>query len=91
MKGKFMGFDWKIIDIREEGGIANVTDGAIGTRVEYIYAYAKPAVGCAVGIDIRTSIDWVPERTSWLVNGLLKAGACVIEAKAVARASFKPA
>jgi hypothetical protein len=89
MKGKFLGFDWKIMDIRDEGGLPNATDGADGTRVETMYAYAKPAIGVAVGLDIRTSIDWVPERTSWLCNGLLKAGAVVIEDRAICKATYK--
>jgi hypothetical protein len=79
-----MGFEFKIIGKRVEGGIA-IKDG----DDSYAYAYTKAAVGMAVGLDIRTSIDWVPERTSWLVNGILKAGSVVREPQAVARVIYQ--
>jgi hypothetical protein len=80
----FMGFEFKIIGQRSEGGIAKVD-----SVDSYAYAYPKAAVGMAVGLDIRTSIDWVPERTSWLVNGILKAGAVVREPQGIARVIYQ--
>jgi len=67
----FMGFTFNFIETRTEGGLtvaANIVDS---------YAYHKAAVGCAQGFENKTSIDWVPERTAWLSNGMLKAGAVV--------------
>lgn len=67
----FMGFKWKIIETREEGGLAKT--GA----VRNCWAWHKAAVGQAFGIEMTTRVDWVAERTAWLCNGMLKAGAVV--------------
>jgi hypothetical protein len=66
-----VGFRFIIIETRVEGGLteaANVVDS---------WFFQRPAVGLALGIDMRTEINWVPERTSWLSNGMLKGGATV--------------
>ena len=39
--------------------------------------FAKDAVGLAVGIDMKTDIDWIADRTAWLCNGMMKAGSVV--------------
>ena len=65
------GFKFVILESRVEGGLtvaANVVDS---------YFFQRPAVGLALGIDMKTEIDWVAERTSWLCNGMLKAGSVV--------------
>ena len=65
----FMGFQFKLIETRSEGGLpANIA-----------YGWHKDAVGYAVGLDMRTTIDWVAQKTSWLANGVLKAGAVARE------------
>ena len=54
-----------------EGGLtdaANVVDS---------WFFQRPAVGLAIGIDMKTEINWIPERTAWLSNGMLKAGSVV--------------
>ena len=82
-----LGFTFKIIGDRTgEGGITQ-TDATN----HFAYFYPKAAVGMAVGLDIRTSIDWVPERTSWLCNGLLKAGAVVRDPNAIFKCQYDPA
>lgn len=68
----FLGFKFEVIDTREEGGLPGD-----GTATCSSFAYHKSAVGYANGIDMRTEIDWVPEKTSWLANGLMKAGAII--------------
>jgi len=65
------GFKFIILESRVEGGLtvaANVVDS---------YFFQRPAVGLAIGIDMKTEIDWIAERTSWLCNGMLKAGSVV--------------
>jgi len=66
----FMGFKFNVIETRVEGGLPALTN----------YAYHKSAVGYAVGIDLKTTIDWVAHKTSWLCNGCMKSGAVVREA-----------
>ena len=69
----FAGFNVVVIEDRagNEGGLTIASD------VVSAYAYSKEAIGLAVGIDMKTSIDYVPQKTSFLCNGMLKAGAAV--------------
>jgi len=68
----WMGFNWHIIETRDEGGLT-----IDGNDVRNSYAWHKSAVGMATGIDIRASVDWTPVKTSWLCNGLMKCGAAI--------------
>mgnify|MGYP000465837828 CR=1 FL=1 len=67
----FAGFNVVVLEDRTEGGLTVASD------VVSAYAYSKEAIGLAVGIDMKTSIDYVPQKTSFLCNGMLKAGAAV--------------
>jgi hypothetical protein len=79
LKTKWLGFNWKIMGLRSEGGLPSVT----GSHVAY--AWSKRAVGFAVGIDMRTEINYIPHKTSWLTNGLYKAGAVLREPQGVVK------
>lgn len=70
----FAGFNVVVLEDRAEGGLTVATDVVSG------YAFSRDAIGLAVGIDMKTSIDYVPQKTSWLCNGMLKAGAAVRDA-----------
>ena len=70
----FLGFKFIVIEDRAEAGLP-ITGGNIRT----CFAYHKQAIGLAVGIDIRTEIDRIPEKTSWLINGIFSAGAVGID------------
>lgn len=65
----FMGFQFKVIETRTEGGLP------LATGVREGFAYHKSAVGLAIGIDIKTEVNYVAQKTSWLANGVMKAGA----------------
>ena len=75
----FMGFKFHVVGARAEGGIAGVT------TAEHAYMWHKPAIGLAIGIDMKTTIDWVAQKTSWLANGIFKAGAVVREPQGIVR------
>jgi len=65
------GFKFIILEDRDEGGLteaSNIVDS---------WFFAKDAVGLAVGIDMKTDIDWIADRTAWLCNGMMKAGSVV--------------
>lgn len=66
----FVGFKFKLIETRAEGGLPSGVN----------YAWHKSSTGYAVGIDMKTTIDWVAHKTSWLANGMLKSGAVAREA-----------
>lgn len=76
----FMGFNFVKIGARRlEGGLDAATNA---------YMFHMPAIGLAVGLNEQTSVDWVPERTSWLCNGILKAGAALIDPEGTAKIAF---
>lgn len=73
----WVGFKWIVIEDRDEGGLP------LSTYTRSCFAYHKASLGLAVGMDMRTEIDWVPEKTSWLVNAMFSAGAKTIEGNGI--------
>ena len=68
----WMGFHWHIVESRDEGGLT-VAAG----DVRQGYAWHKSAVGLATGIEIKTDVNWIAQKTSWLCNGMMKSGAAI--------------
>lgn len=73
----FMGFSFKWIASRSEGGL----DLSSGDRTTF--AYAKSAIGHAIGMDQRMEVNYIPTKTSWLANMLFSAGSIEIDAGGV--------
>lgn len=65
------GFKFIVLEDRDEGGLSEAGD------IVDSWFFAKSAVGLAIGMDMRTDIDWIADRTSWLSNGMMKAGSVV--------------
>jgi len=65
------GFKFIVIETRTEGGLTVASD------IVDSWFFQRPAVGLAIGIDMKTEVNWIPERTAWLTNGMLKAGSVV--------------
>jgi len=65
----FMGFEWHMIETRTEGGLD------VAANIRECFAYHKSAIGLAIGIDIKSEVNYIAQKTSWLCNGLMKAGA----------------
>jgi hypothetical protein len=78
----YMGFKIKKIGTRVEGGLP----GAAATRKAY--AWHKASIGIAIGIDMKTTIDWVAQKTSWLANGIYKAGAVAREPQGIIEITY---
>jgi len=78
----YMGFQFHKIGTRKEGGLPGVAADRIA------FAYHKSAVGLAIGIDMQTTIDWVAQKTSWLANGIFKAGAVAREAQGIVKIQY---
>jgi hypothetical protein len=72
----FMGFNFITIGDRTEGGL---TGGGSG-QTRKVYAFHKMAVGMAESMAIRSEINYIPEKTSWLVSSMFSAGAIAIDA-----------
>jgi hypothetical protein len=71
----FLGFTFHVIGDRTEGGLA-----IDGSNDRVCYAFHKDAVGYGEGIAMRSEINYIPEKTSWLVNEVFSAGAITIDA-----------
>lgn len=77
----WVGFDIVVMEDRTEGGLPSTGDASGNTRTSY--AYHRSSVGLAIGIDFRTEINYIPQKTSWLCNGVFKAGAVDIDANGI--------
>ena len=77
------GFAIHVVGTRTEGGLT------VASNTVDSYFYHKEAVGLAIGIEMKTSIDYIPERTAFLCNGMLKAGAVVRDADGIIKVEYK--
>lgn len=73
----FLGFDFLCFEDRAEGGI--VTTSSVTKN----FAFHKDAIGVAEGMSSRTEINYIPEKTSWLINGMFSAGAIGIDSTGI--------
>lgn len=67
------GFVFHMIEDRVEGGLE------LAGNDRTLLAWHKDAVGLGIGINISTEINYIPEKTSWLITGKLSAGAIAID------------
>lgn len=74
---EYLGINVVTIPQMTEGGLAKT--GNIRTAL----AWHKMSTGMAIGHDFRTEINYMPDRTSYLVNGIFSAGAKVIDNRGV--------
>lgn len=80
---QYAGFKFIVIGSRKEGGLPLASN----TRTNF--AWHKQAVGLAVGHDMHVEVNYIPEKTSWLTNGLFSAGAAVIDDEGVFKVKTK--
>ncbi len=81
----FLGFTFKKVGTRVEGGIPGATNAS------QAYFWHKQAIGIAINMDLQTTIDWVAQKTSWLANGLFKSGATAREPQGIVRIIYDEA
>lgn len=70
----WLGFDIIEIEDRTEGGLTVASN----TRTNFFYH--KASIGLATGINFRTEVNYIPQKTSWLCNGIFAAGSVYIDA-----------
>lgn len=70
---KWLGFKILTVGFMAEGGLPKT-----GTE-RSAFAYHKSSTGHAVGMNMASHIDWVPTKTSWLVNTTFSAGTITID------------
>lgn len=73
----FLGFTFHVLGDREEGGLP------LATGDRKVYAFHRDAVGMAEGIAPKTEINYIPEKTSFLVASMFSAGAVAIDAEGI--------
>ena len=76
----FLGFKFHVLGDRSEGGLA--IDGSLDRTC---FAFHKDAVGYGEGIAMRTEINYIAEKTSWLVNEVFSAGAVAIDDEGIVK------
>lgn len=73
----WVGFEILVMEDRDEGGLPK----AVNDRTNF--AYHKAAAGLAVGMNMRTEVNYIPVKTSYLANGIFSAGAVAIDADGI--------
>jgi hypothetical protein len=76
----FLGFTFHVLGDRTEGGL--IIDGSLD---RICFAFHKDAIGYAEGIAPRTEVNYIPEKTSFLVNSVFSAGAVAIDAEGIVK------
>jgi len=76
----FLGFTFHILGDRSEGGLA--IDSSLDRTC---FAFHKDSIGYAEGIAPRTEVNYIAEKTSFLVNSLFSAGAVAIDAEGIVK------
>jgi len=74
----FLGFQFHVLGDRSEGGLA-----IDGSNDRTCFAFHRDSIGYGEGIGMRTEINYIPEKTSWLVNEVFSAGAIAIDAEGI--------
>jgi len=74
---EYLGFNVIVIPKMTEGGLPKT--GNIRTAL----AWHKMSTGMAIGQNFRTEVNYIPQNTSYLINGIFSAGAVVIDNKGV--------
>lgn len=74
---QYLGFNLIIIPQMTEGGLPQ--NGNIQTAL----AWHKMSTGMGIGKNFRTEINYIPQNTAWLINGVFSAGATVIDNRGV--------
>jgi hypothetical protein len=76
----FLGFTFHMLGDRSEGGL--VVDGSLDRSC---FAFHQMAVGYGEGIGMRTEINYIAEKTSFLVNEVFSAGAIAIDDEGIVK------
>lgn len=77
----WLGFEIIEMEDRDEGGLP------VASNIRTNFAYHKAAIGLAVGINMRTEVNYIPHKTSYLANGIFSAGAAAIDALGIVEIS----
>jgi hypothetical protein len=71
--GSMLGFTFHILGDRDEGGLP------LASADRTCFAFHRSALGVGIGIAPKTEINYIPEKTSFLVTAMLSMGSGVID------------
>jgi|TARA_R100001129_G_scaffold136250_2_gene97709 hypothetical protein len=75
----FLGFNFYVLGDRDEGGLP------LSSSDRTIFAFHRSACGMAINMNQKTEINYVPEKTSFLVNSMFSAGAVAIDDEGIVK------
>lgn len=82
----FLGFTFHTMGDRDEGGLP-----IDGSNDRTLYAFHRDALGMAEGIAPKTEINYVPEKTSFLIASMFSAGAVAIDDEGIVKITCREA
>ena len=74
-----MGMKFIVLGDRDEGGLP------LSTNDRSVFAFHRSAIGMAENMAQKTEINYVPEKTSFLVNSMFSAGAVSIDDEGIVK------
>ena len=82
----FLGFKFITLGDRDEGGLA-----IDGSSDRTIFAFHLDAVGLGIGMGQQSRVDYIPEKTSFLVASMFSAGAVAIDDEGIVKITCREA
>ena len=76
----FMGFRFITFGDRDEGGLP-----VDGSSDRTLYAFHRDALGLGIGMNQTSRVDYIPEKTSFLVASMFSAGAVAIDDEGIVK------
>ena len=82
----FMGFKFITFGDRDEGGLA-----IDGSSDRTLFAFHRDAIGLGIGMNETSRVDYIPEKTSFLVASMFSAGAVAIDDEGIVKLTCREA
>jgi hypothetical protein len=80
----FLGFRFVQLGDRDEGGLA-----IDGSSDRTIFAFHKDAMGLGINMAEKTKVDYIPEKTSFLIASMFSAGAVAVDPEGIAKVTCR--
>jgi hypothetical protein len=75
----YLGFKFVTLGDRDEGGLP------LSSSDRTVYAFHRDAVGMAIGLNQTSRVDYIPEKTSFLVASMFSAGSVAIDSEGIVK------
>ena len=75
----YLGFKFVTLGDRDEGGLP------LSSSDRTVYAFHRDSVGMAIGLNQTSRVDYIPEKTSFLVASMFSAGSVAIESEGIVK------